>query len=308
MRHLLTVADLSSVEIERIFSIAEDLKAKWSKGLREPLLPGRVMGLIFEKPSLRTRCSFEAGMIHLGGGTMFLGSDVGFGSRETIADFGRVISQFVDCIVIRAFKHSMVAELAAHCTAPVINGLTDLAHPCQALADLYTMKELFGRLPGQTLAFVGDGNNVSRSLAVACGLLGVKFVLACPPEYAFDDAFVEHLHEVTPEVTLEVNHDPVAAVRDATAIYTDVWASMGQETETEKRKRDFAAFQVNAALMRAAPKHAVFMHCLPARRGEEVTDDVIDGPQSVVVQQAGNRMHVQKAVLAWLLTQSRNPA
>jgi ornithine carbamoyltransferase len=302
MRHLLTVADLSSIEIERIFSIAEDLKAKWAKGLREPLLPGRVMGLIFEKPSLRTRCSFEAGMIHLGGGTMFLGSDVGFGSRETIADFGRVISQFVDCIVIRAFKHSRVAELAQHCTAPVINGLTDLAHPCQALADLYTMKELFGRLAGHTLAFVGDGNNVSRSLAVACGLLGVKFVLACPKGYSFDDAFVEHLHQLTPDVKFEVVHDPVAAVRDATAIYTDVWASMGQEAESEQRRRDFTAFQVNAKLMQAAPKHAVFLHCLPARRGEEVTDEVIDGSQSVVVQQAGNRMHVQKAVLAWLLT------
>lgn len=303
MRHLLTVADLSSVEIERIFSIAEDLKSKWERGLREPLLPGRVMGLIFEKPSLRTRCSFEAGMIHLGGGTMFLGSDVGFGSRESMADFGRVIGQFVDCIVVRAFKHSTVAELAQHCTAPVINGLTDLAHPCQALADLFTIKELFGLLHGRTVAFVGDGNNVSRSLAEACGMLGMKFVLACPKNYSFDDTFVAHLRQVTPDLEFDVVHDPKAAVRDATAIYTDVWTSMGQEAESERRKQDFAGFQVNAELMKAAPGDAVFMHCLPAHRGQEVTDDVIDGRQSVVVQQAGNRMHVQKAVLAWLLTQ-----
>jgi ornithine carbamoyltransferase len=301
MRHLITLADVKPTEIERIFAITEDLKTKYSQGLREALLPGRVMAMLFEKPSLRTRVSFEAGMIHLGGGTMFLGNDVGFGARESISDFGRVISQFVDVIVVRAFKHETVEQLAQHCTCSVINGLTDYAHPCQALADLYTLKELFGRLKGHTLAFVGDGNNVSRSLAEACGKTGMRFVLACPQGYEFDAAFAADLQKKIPGLEMEVVADPVKAVRDATAVYTDVWTSMGQEAESEKRKRDFAAFQVNAALMAKAPKHAVFMHCLPAHRGEEVTDDVIDGPQSVVVGQAGNRMHVQKGVLAWLL-------
>jgi ornithine carbamoyltransferase len=305
MRHLLTVADLKSGEIDRIFAITEDLKTKCEQGLREPLLPGRVMGLIFEKPSLRTRCSFEAGMVHLGGGTMFLGNDVGFGSRESIADFGRVISQFVDCVVIRAFQHQTVEELAQHCTCPVINGLTDYAHPCQALADLYTLKELFGRLRGHTLAFVGDGNNVSRSLAEACGKVGMKFVLACPPGYEFDKTFLAHLKQDVPELQIQIVADPVEALREASVVYTDVWTSMGQEIERQERLRDFAGYQVNGALIKKAPKHAVFMHCLPAHRGEEVTDDVIDGPQSVVVQQAGNRMHVQKGVLAWLLGQQK---
>ena len=305
MRHLLTVASLKPGEIERIFAITEDLKAKWLKGVRDALLPGRVMGLIFEKPSLRTRCSFEAGMIQLGGGTMFLGSDVGFGSRESIADFGRVISQFVDCIVVRAFKHQTVDDMARHCTCPVINGLTDFAHPCQALADLYTLKELVGRVSGHTLAFVGDGNNVSRSLAAACGKLGVKFILACPKGYEFQPDYFARLKREMPNADIRVVVDPAEAVRDASAVYTDVWTSMGQEAETQNRLRDFAAYQVNAQLLKKAPRHAVFMHCLPAHRGEEVTDEVIDGPQSVVVQQAGNRMHVQKGVLAWLLGQQK---
>ena len=305
MRHLLTVADLKPGEIERIFAITEDLKAQCQKGIRDALLPGRVMGLIFEKPSLRTRCSFEAGMIHLGGGSMFLGNDVGFGSRESIADFGRVISQFVDCIVIRAYKHQTVEELARHCTCSVINGLTDYSHPCQALADLYTLKELFGRLKGHTLAFIGDGNNVARSLGAACGKLGVKFVLASPKGYEFQQDYLDRIKCDIPDAELQIVSTPAEAVRDASAVYTDVWTSMGQEAETEQRLRDFAGFQVNAALLKQAPKHAVFMHCLPAHRGNEVTDEVIDGPQSVVVQQAGNRMHVQKGVLAWLLGQAK---
>jgi len=303
MRHLLTVADLKPAEIERIFAITQDLKTKFLQGLREPLFPGRVMGLIFEKPSLRTRCSFEAGMVQLGGGTMFLGSDVGFGSRESTADFGRVISQFVDCIVVRAFAHSTAEELANHCTCPVINGLTDYAHPCQALADLYTIKELVGRLAGHTLVFVGDGNNVSRSLAEACGLLGMKFVLACPKGYEFDQPFLDHLKKNVPDLQHKTVVDPAEAVKEATAVYTDVWTSMGQEAETQKRLKDFADYQVNAALMAKAPSDALFMHCLPAHRGQEVTDEVIDGANSVVVQQAGNRMHVQKGILAWLLSQ-----
>jgi ornithine carbamoyltransferase len=295
------MADLKTAEIERVFSISADLKSKFQKGLREELLPGRVMAMLFEKKSLRTRVSFEAGMIHLGGTALFLGSDAGFGSRESLADFGSVLSLYVDVIVVRAFRHDTVVKLAKHSSCSVINGLTDYAHPCQTMADLFTIRELVGRLEGHTLAWIGDGNNVARSLAVGCGRLGLRMVMATPPGYRFDDSFVAMLGREVPQLDLTVTDDPLEAVRDAVAVYTDVWASMGQEAETEKRRRDFAAYQVNARLMARAQKGAVFMHCLPAHRGEEVTDDVIDGPQSVVLQQAANRMHVQKGILAWLL-------
>jgi ornithine carbamoyltransferase len=301
MRHLLGMTDLQPAEIERIFSITTDLKTKFSRGLREPLLPGRVMALIFEKKSLRTRVSFESAMVHLGGSSLFLGEDVGFGSRETPADFGRVLSEYVDVVVVRAYKHATVAELAEYSTCCVINGLTDYAHPCQAMADLYTLRELFGRLEGRTLAWVGDGNNVARSLAIGCGRLGIRLVMATPKDYQFDDAFRATLAREAPDLDLTVTTDPIEAVRDAMAVYTDVWASMGQETETERRRRDFADYQVNAKLMSHTQKGAVFMHCLPAHRGDEVTADVIDGPRSVVVHQAANRLHVQKGILAWLL-------
>jgi ornithine carbamoyltransferase len=300
MRHLISITDLDRTEIERIFAITEDLKTKFQQGLREALLPGRVMALLFEKPSLRTRVSFESAMTHLGGSTMFLGPEVGWGARETVADFARVLSQYVDVLVVRANKHQSVVDLASHCDCSVINGLTDYSHPCQALADLYTLKELAG-LAGQTLAYVGDANNVARSLALACGRLGVKFVIASPPAYQFDAEFLKTLKREVPQLDLAVTTDPKAAVQSATAIYTDVWTSMGQEAEAQKRQKDLAGYQVNAALMKQAPRDAFFMHCLPARRGEEVTDDVMDSPQSVVVRQAANRMHVQKGVLAWLL-------
>jgi ornithine carbamoyltransferase len=305
MRHLLSVGDLTRPEIERIFSISEDLKAKFAQGLREPLLPGRVMAMLFEKPSLRTRVSFEAGMAHLGGSAMFLGDDVGFGRRESTADFGRVLSEYADVIVVRAKKHETVVNLARYCSCAVINGLTDYAHPCQALADLFTLHELVGRLDGHTLAWIGDGNNVARSLAMGCGKLGMRFIMATPSTYRFDRDYCDRLRREVPGLELTVTDDPVEAVRDAVAVYTDVWTSMGQEAEAERRRRDLRAFQVNADLMSHTQKGAVFMHCLPARRGEEVTDEVIDGPQSVVVQQAANRMHVQKGILAWLLN---NPA
>ncbi len=301
MRHLVTLSDLTAVEIQRIFAITEDLKTKYERGLREPLLPGRVMALIFEKPSLRTRVSFEAGMTHLGGGAMFLGEDVGFGKRESLADFARVLSELVDVVVIRAKRHQTVVDLAAHCTCPVINGLTDLAHPCQAMADLYTLREIFGSLEGRTLAWIGDGNNVARSLATGCGRVGMRFVIAAPEGYEFDADFVKSLKEEVPDLELVVTRDPAEAVMDACAVYTDVWVSMGQEAEMEERQRAFAAYQVNSALMARAPGDAVFMHCLPARRGEEVTDEVMDSPASVIVRQAGNRMHAQKGILAWLL-------
>ena len=301
MRHLLTLEELNAGEIERIFSISEDLKAKYQKGLREPLLPGRVMALLFEKPSLRTRVSFETSMAHLGGSALFLRDDVGFGSRESLADFARVLSEYVDVLVIRAKKHETAVGLAQYSTSSVINGLTDYAHPCQAMADLFTIRELVGKLRGRTLAWIGDGNNVARSLAIGCGRVGMKMAMATPQGYQFTAEDLAYLKGVVPDLELSVTTDPAEAVRDAVAVYTDVWTSMGQEAESQQRLRDFAGYQVNGKLMSHAQKGAFFMHCLPAHRGEEVTDEVIDSPQSVVVQQAGNRMHVQKGILAWLL-------
>jgi ornithine carbamoyltransferase len=301
MRHLLTLADVSKAEIERIFSIADDLKSKFESGLREPLLPGRVMALLFEKPSLRTRVSFEAAMAHLGGSAMFLGGDTGFGKRESIADFGRVLSEYVDVIVLRGMRHATAAELASYCSCAVINGLTDFSHPCQALADLFTIRELVGKLDGHTLAWIGDANNVTRSLALGCGKLGMRMVIASPKHYQFVEKDLEWIRLNAPQGEVVLTEDPVEAVRDAVAIYTDAWYSMGFESEKEVRTKAFAAYQVNAKLLAHAQKGAFFMHCLPAHRGEEVTDDVIDGPQSVVLQQASNRLHAQKGVLAWLL-------
>jgi ornithine carbamoyltransferase len=301
MRHLIAPEDLTAAEVEAIFAISRDLEDKFVAGRRDALLPGRVLALVFEKPSLRTRVSFEAAMTHLGGTSMFLGEDTGFASsRESIADFGRVLGGYVDAIVCRSKRHETIQELAAVAGVPVINGLSDRAHPCQALADVYTLRSELGRVKGLTLTFVGDGNNVARSLAVVCGLVGMRFVLAAPPGFEFDAPFREHVASILPDAEIEVTDDPVAAVKNASAVYTDVWTSMGQESERAARAKAFAAYQVNEALMKHCPD-AVFMHCLPARRGEEVTDGVIDGPKSVVLPQAAARMHVQKGLLAWLL-------
>jgi ornithine carbamoyltransferase len=301
MRHVIVPEDLSAAEIEAVFAVSRDLETKFTAGQRDALLPGRVLGLIFEKPSLRTRVSFEAAMAHLGGSSLFLGADTGFASsRESIADFGRVLSEYVDVIVCRSKSHDTIVQLAEVSSVPVINGLSDYCHPCQALADIYTLRQHVGRVAGLTLVFVGDGNNMARSLAVVCGLLGMRFVLAAPPTYQFDAAFRKHLAAIVPEAEIVETTDPVAAVKNASVVYTDVWTSMGQEQERAKRLADLAAYQVNEQLMQHCPE-ALFMHCLPARRGEEVTDGVIDGPQSVVVEEAANRMHVQKGLLAWLL-------
>ncbi|MEO0531924.1 MAG: ornithine carbamoyltransferase, partial [Planctomycetota bacterium] len=268
MRHLVTLDDISSAELETIFALTSDLKSKFSNGVREPLLPGRVLALLFEKQSLRTRVSFEACMTHLGGGSLMLGQDTGFGGkRESMADFSRVLSQMVDVVVIRSKSHATVTEFAEHATCSVINGLTDLAHPCQAIADLYTLKERFGDLKGRKLAWVGDGNNVAVSLARGCAKLGVEFAMATPPGYEMDASLLEGLRSASPDAKLSVTADPKEAVDGASAIYTDVWASMGQEAEEAKRREDFAAYQVNESLFDAAPDNAVFMHCLPAKRG-----------------------------------------
>ncbi len=301
MRHLLTLLDVSRNEIEDIFSWAANLKDQWREGQRQMLLPGRVLGLLFSKPSLRTRVSFEAAMAHLGGMALYLGGDVGWGSRESPADFGRVLSQYTDAIVCRTHEHRVIEELAQYCACPVINGLTSKGHPCQALADLFTLQELKGSLAGRKLVFVGDGNNVARSLAIGCAKLGVHFTLASPAKYAFEQDFLTSIQNQAGAARISTLSDPVAAVQDADVVYTDVWSSMGQEAERQQRLSDFAAYRVDEQLMRHAPD-AHFLHCLPARRGEEVTDTVIDGPQSAIVHQAANRMHVQKGILAWLLS------
>lgn len=302
MRHLLTLFDLTAAETLEILALAKDLKHKFELGERKPILAGKTLALLFEKPSLRTRVSFESGMTHLGGGSMLLGEDVGWGKRETPKDFTSVLSELVDVIVCRAKSHSTVEELASFSSCPVINGLTDLFHPCQALADLLTLMEVRGALEGAHLAYVGDSNNVACSLAIACGQLGVKLSVGSPAGYEFDKRFLARLAREVGDSHLETTNDPAAAVKDADAVYADVWASMGQESEQDERAKAFAPFQVNSKLMSHAKKDAVFMHCLPARRGEEVTDEVIDSPQSVVVQQAANRMHAQKGLLVWLLT------
>ena len=303
-RNLVTLFDLDADEIKRILAISSELKQQLEAGERPALLQGRGMALLFEKPSLRTRVSFEMGIGQLGGNSLFLGDDVGWGSRETIEDFSRVLSQYVDVIVSRSKGHQKVVELANHAECSVINGLTDYCHPCQALADLLTLQEHQGSLEGQQLAYVGDANNVARSLAIICGKLGVDFLLAAPEAYQFEQEFLDQLGEELPNFKLQQTTDPQAAVEKAAVVYTDVWASMGQEAEMAARAKAFRPFQVNAQLMAVAPADACFLHCLPARRGEEVTDDVIDGAQSQVIRQAANRMHAQKGLLVWLLNEA----
>lgn len=301
MRHLLSVFDLTAEEISRIFAISEALKNGWKKGVREPLLERRVMGLLFEKPSLRTRVSFESAMAHLGGTSVFLDENVGWGKREPIQDFARVLTEYIDVLVFRGKSHYHAEQLAAYASCPVINGLTDAAHPCQALADLFTLREYHGDLTGKRIAFVGDGNNVAASLAEACARMKIEFAIASPAGYEFRPEFLARVKQLEPESRIITTRDPAEAVRGAIGVYTDVWVSMGQESEVAARTAAFKPYQVTANLMARAAKGASFMHCLPARRGEEVTDEVIDGPQSVIVTQAANRMHVQKGVLAWIL-------
>jgi ornithine carbamoyltransferase len=302
MRHFLDLLDVTADEIEHLFEETARLKAAHARHEPTPVLLGRVLGMVFEKPSLRTRVSFQAAMAQLGGTSIFLsGKEVGLGSRESVPDFARVLSQYVDGVVLRTFAHETVEAFARHATCPVINGLSDYYHPCQALADLFTMREVFGDVRGRTLVFIGDGNNVARSLAVCCGKLGVRFVLAAPSGYGLDEPFLQTYRRVVPRGELMENGDPRHSVAGADVLYTDVWTSMGQEAEHEERLKRFAPFQVNAELLALAPPHARLMHCLPAHRGEEVTSDVLDGDRSIVFQQAGNRMHAQKALLQWLL-------
>jgi ornithine carbamoyltransferase len=301
-RHFLDLFDVTADEARMLLDRAVALKTT-------PFEPpghaaGKILGLIFEKPSLRTRLSFEAAMAGLGGTSTFLrGKDVGLGVRESVRDFARVVSQYVAALAVRTFAHGKVEELARHASIPIINALSDDAHPCQAMADLLTIHEAFGRLDaGIKFVFVGDGNNVARSLAVASALFGVSFLLASPPDYDFPAAFREKFAEAFPKSPLNVEHDPEKAVAGAHVVYTDVWASMGQEDEAALRGAIFAPYQVNADLFARASREAIFLHCLPAHRGEEVTDDVLDSDRSLVIPQAANRLHFQKALLDWLLT------
>jgi len=302
MKHFDTLSRLSAQDFQDILRLSADLKYRFDQGDRPRLLGGRVMTLVFEKPSLRTRVSFEAAVAQLGGASLFLScAEAGLNGRESVADVARVLGAYSDWIVMRTYSHRLVDEFVRYAGCPVINGLSDQGHPCQALSDVLTMHEVFGSLPGKTVVFVGDGNNVARSLATAAALAGMKFVLASPLGYELSTEFISQLKRNVPSADVTLTADPRAAVARADVVYTDVWASMGQEAEQEKRKQVFAPFQVNAALMAAAPNSARFMHCLPARRNMEVTDDVLDGPQSIVILQAENRMHGARGILLWLL-------
>jgi len=301
-RHFIDLVDWDGEQILALLKDAAKMKAAHARGKTKPILAGKVLGLFFEKPSLRTRVSFESAMTHLGGGSIFLTqNDVGLGTRESLPDIARNLSQFCDVLVLRTFQHATVTEMAHWATVPIINGLSDYCHPCQALGDLLTMREVFGSLKGLSVTFVGDGNNVARSLALACGKLGLKFVLCAPNGYTFDKPFIERHRQLAIGDGLVQMSDPKAAVAQADVIYTDVWTSMGQEDETARRAKEFQPFQVNEELLAAAPEHAKVMHCLPAHRGEEITDGVMECSQSIVFQQAGNRMHAQKALLKWVL-------
>lgn len=300
-KDLVEIACLSKPEIEAIFDATTKLKKEIPLSEHSRFLPGRAMAMIFEKPSLRTRVSFETGIFHLGGHGIYLApADISLGKRESVADVARNLERMCDIIMARVFEHEKVTDLAKYASVPVINGLSDLEHPCQALADFYTVLEKKGSLSGLKLAFVGDGNNVAHSLMLLAAKGGTNFAIGCPKGYEPNADVIAQSKAFAKEsgAAIEVFNDPVEAVKDADVVYTDVWASMGQESEAEERAKLFADFQVNGELMVQAKADAIFMHCLPAHRGEEVTDEVIDSPQSVVFDEAENRLHVQKAVMA----------
>ncbi|NRG43630.1 ornithine carbamoyltransferase [Bacillus sp. CRN 9] len=300
--HLLTLADYSPEVIKGLVEKAYIMKN--TDHLEEAPLKGKILGMIFEKSSTRTRVSFEAGMLQLGGHALYLNSqDMQLGRGETIADTAKVLSNYVDAIMIRTFSHDIIEELAEHATIPVINGLTDLYHPCQALADLLTIKEIKGTIEGIKCVYVGDGNNVAHSLMIAAAKVGMDMTIACPKGYEPDESVVKMAKGFAAEsgAAIVVDHDVNKAVKGADVIYTDVWTSMGQEEENEWRLQAFKDYQVNAALVQQAKDDYLFLHCLPAHRGEEVSAEVIDGDHSAVFQQAGNRLHAQKALLSELL-------
>jgi len=300
-RHFLSLWDLTSDQFATILTLARELKRRARRGQRPPLLERRVLAMLFEKPSLRTRVSFEAAMAQAGGQALFLTADVGWREREPIEDFVPVLSRYVDAIVLRTMRHDTLLRAAELSRVPVINGLSDEEHPCQALADLLTIDEAAGGLSGVRVAYVGDANNVARSLAHGAALTGIELAIASPREYQFTDQSLAEFNDRAGRTCVRQYHDIAAAVAGAAVVYTDVWTSMGQESEQASRRAAFADFQVDRRAMARAAPGAVFLHCLPARRGEEVAAEVIDGPHSRVVDQAENRLHAQKALLVWLL-------
>lgn len=303
MKDFIAVADLSSGEVQDWLDLAIRLKKEYFKKGNRPLFKGKVLGMIFQKPSLRTRVSFDMAMRHMGGDALYLSpNEIGLGKRESIADVARVLSGYVHALMARVFDHAHVVELARWASIPVINGLSDYNHPCQAMADALTIQEKFGRGPGLNVAYVGDANNVAVSLMHVSAKLGWNFTIANPEGYDMNPRAVEIGKKITAETgsRLAFLRDPHEAVRGAHVIYTDTWTSMGQEEEAAKREAVFPPYQVNARLVSEADKDVIVMHCLPAHRNHELTDEVADGPHSVIFQQAHNRLHAQKAILARL--------
>jgi ornithine carbamoyltransferase len=304
--HFLAISDFSPETIQRLLDSALTLKKEWREGGNKPILKGKVLGMVFQKPSLRTRVSFDMAMRHLGGDALYLSpAEVGLGERESVADVSRVLSGYVDAIMARVFDHALVQEMALHARVPVINGLSDYNHPCQALADALTLREHFGTLSGRKVAFIGDGNNVATSLLHICIRVGAHFAIASPAGYDLPEAVLAAGEEIAKATgsRIEIHRSPTKAATGADVLYTDTWTSMGQEDETERRKTAFAEYQVNRGLLAHASPDAVVLHCLPAHRGQEITDDVADGPQSLIFPQAENRMHAQKAILAYVFRQ-----
>jgi ornithine carbamoyltransferase len=300
-RDLLTIADLSREEIVTLLARARELKALHQRGVEHTPLTGKILALIFDKPSTRTRVSFEAGMAQLGGSSIYLApGQTQMARNEPIPDTARVLSRYVDGVVVRTFAQETVEELARHAAIPIINGLTDAHHPCQVLSDLMTMEERFGKVSGLKVAWVGDGNNMANSWITAAMHLDFCLYLACPPGYEPDAALLAQAKKQAGRC-INLGHDPQAAVKDVHVINTDVWASMGQEDEAAARREVFRPYQVNGELLKLALPEAIVLHCLPAHREEEITAEVLEGPQSAVWDQAENRLHFQKALLEWLL-------
>jgi ornithine carbamoyltransferase len=303
-KDFLSIADLDAASLERVLALAAHFKARRGDPADRARLAGKSLALVFQKPSLRTRVSFEVAVVELGGAALYLSpQEIKLGEREAVADAARVLSRYVHGIVARTYLHSDLVQLAGAATVPVINGLSDAEHPCQILADVLTLRERLGTLSGRTLAYVGDGNNVAASLMLAAPLAGLGLRIATPPGYAPPDLVTRTASERAEErgTELRLMEDPLDAVRGADAVYTDAWYSMGQEQERDSRRRAFLRYRVDPTLLSAAPADALVMHCLPAHRGEEIVDEVLDGQRSVVLDQAENRLHVQKAVLALLL-------
>jgi len=304
MKHFLDLASWSTDDLRHVLDLAEHLKLEWQSGGNRPILHNKILGMIFQKPSLRTRVSFEVAMKHLGGDAIMLGpQEIGLGKRESIPDVARVLSSYVDVIMARVFAHDHVEQLSIYSQVPVVNGLSDSYHPCQAMADMLTIKERFGSLQGLKLAYVGDGNNVAASLLYAAGHFGLDFSIATPEGYELPPTVREMGKQLAARTGIDINMSTNAqqTVAGADVIYTDTWVSMGQEEEAAKRRQVFGDFQVNETLLNLAGSNCIVMHCLPAHRGDEITNDVADGIQSVIFQQAENRLHAQKAILVHLL-------